>query len=743
MVAAQKRKRGIVSYREPSSDDEDLLGSEAEIQTSTKRTKKPVRRSTRNRSFSPQVLPPSQQLPHRNGESSQGPRLNTRRPLRQRRTYGVSYKDMSSDEDEDDDFAIEEVEEQTQTRRTVAPSHGTRRSATSRKARVASDGSRARARKPLGAPLKPNKEPEPALSNVKIPTDGNIPDWASLPYHVLLQVFEYASYPLHDEHMVPTPAITWLLMVARLCKTFTKPALAVLYRTPPVHAVKQNQLLVQRLITPANDAQNNHQVMVKRLELDATQMSSSIDPLNDGAALSTLILALTTLKEIDIFDPLDRPPYRAELRRARRWYYPDELFAALRQSELFLRSWHWNRYYCAQGPLWMKEIHSEKAFQSLRELRLTKFDPDAKKLEDGTPTAEELLGSAIAALPNLTSLTFESCKIVNGRLLPLLPPSLAVLNITNCINLTSDDFQPFLADHGMMLEELVLNHNQCLSLSFLVDLKRFCPRLEVLKMDLNYYSSLVMSADNEPLYDSLLEPDELPTWPSTLRIIELEYLRNWSSDAATNFFRSLINAAEDLPQLRVLKLTAMVNVSWRQRAEYRKKWASWFEHVFASRAPNPSSHLASLRAYRQWKGVQDDDSERHDSLLDVTDGVDKSGDVHINGEQHHGVDSDSDVPLLKRKQKSTEKWNSQRLRTRGNSQTNYDESSDSEADSNDGSDTEEKPQVVQGRCHTVVFRIDNSRPREEVFNEGDFLDDEPSGDEDWDGNDVVDTGYAW
>lgn len=543
--------------------------------------------------------------------------------------------------------------------------------------------------------------------------------------------------------MAPTPAITWLLDMARLCKRFTKPALAALYRIPPIHAVKQNHLLVQRLITPANDAQDNHQVMVKRLELDATQMSSSIDPLNDGATLSTLILALTTLKEIDIFDPLDRPPYRPQLRRSRRWYYPDELFAALRQSELLLKSWHWNSFYCAQGPLWMREMHSEKAFQSLRELRLTKFDSDAKKIEDDAPTAEELLGSAIAVLPHLRSLTFESCKIVNGRLLPLLPSTLALLNITNCIHLTSDDLQAFLADHGMMLEELVLNHNQCLSLSFLIDLKRFCPRLEVLKMDLNYYSSLVMSADNEPLYDSLLEPDEVPTWPSTLRIIELDYLRNWSSDAATNFFRSLINAAEDLPQLRVLKLTAMVNVSWRQRAEYRKKWASWFEHVFASRAPNPSSHLASLRAYREWKGVQDEDIERNDSLLDITENVNKSGRVHINKIQHHDANSDSDAPLSKRRQKPDEKWSSQRLRTRGNSPTNYDESSGSEADSDDGSDIEEKPQVVQGRCHTVVFRIDNSRPREEVFNEGDFLDDEPSGDEDWDGNDVVEAGYAW
>jgi hypothetical protein len=52
---------------------------------------------------------------------------------------------------------------------------------------------------------------------------------------------------------------------------------------------------------------------------------------------------------------------------------------------------------------------------------------------------------------------------------------------------------------------------------------------------------------------------------------------------------------------------------------------------------------------------------------------------------------------------------------------------------------------VQGRCHSVVFRIDNLRPREEIYGEADFLDAEPSGDEEWNGNDNQDDegGYAW
>jgi hypothetical protein len=51
---------------------------------------------------------------------------------------------------------------------------------------------------------------------------------------------------------------------------------------------------------------------------------------------------------------------------------------------------------------------------------------------------------------------------------------------------------------------------------------------------------------------------------------------------------------------------------------------------------------------------------------------------------------------------------------------------------------------VQGKCRVVDIRIDNLRPREELFNENDFLDSEVSGDEDWDGNDDIENdGYAW
>jgi hypothetical protein len=476
--------------------------------------------------------------------------------------------------------------------------------------------------------------------------------------------------------------------------------------------------------------------MVKRLELDAIQMASSKDPVHDATGLAALVAVLTTVREIDIFDPFDRPPYRARAKRVRRWNYPDELFDALRQSNIRLHSWRWNSSFCAKGFDWIKEIHAADSFQSLRELTFTKFAPSKTRKtdddEESEPTTEELMSIALSTLPNLKYLAFESCDIVNDRLLPRLPATLRSLSLVNCIYVTSDTLQEFLAKQGHSLEELLLNHCQSLNLSFLPDLKLSCPKLEILRMDLNYYSSLLMSSDNEPIYDYLLDISEIPTWPSTLRVIDMQYLRHWSASAAINLFDSLIDSAKELPHLRELRILAMVDIDWRERATFRAKWAARFMNVFGQRYIAPKPYLASLRAYREWEVSLSDGVEKNDSLLDV-----------VEAPEVDNTSSDSDIPLVSRsKNKHNENWNPRRLRARGHASANYDESSGSESGSDDEVAAAE-PDHIQGQCHTVVFRIDNLRPREDLYDENDFLDEERSGDEDWTGNDVVEDDYAW
>lgn len=748
MAVSSKRKRGAVSYKELSSDEEisESLGYE---RSPRRKRSAPARRSTRYRANDGDDNDDRRTTP----EPSSAPDTSRkkRREPRNRRPHKLSYKDISSDEEEDPDADFEVFADHVQPRQskvnaTAEPSPPPQRS--SRKI----EKGRSKHQLVVGRIRKPNRAPDAASEIKPIPSDGHKPSWQSLPYHVLLQIFVYASHPLHDENLKPTTSILWLTQLARMCTAFTKPALTALYRNPPIFAMRQSRKdLVHHLIHKPIGAHEDHQVMPKRLTLDATQMSTLTTPTHSVADLAALVKALTTLREIDIFDPIDRPPYRGRLRRVRRWIYPDELFAALRETELRLRSWRWNSTYCPQGPLWMKNIHGDQAFQSLHEVTLVKYHPEPdredEEEDDGntTPTMEELVGSALAVLPDLRSLTFETCGIVRGRLLPLLPTNLVSLSIINCGELLSYALSNFLATHGAHLEEVILHHNQALDLSFLVDLKQSCPRLEVLRMDTTYYSSLVMSSDNEPLYDSLLGEDEVPTWPSTLRTLDMQYLRKWNSTSASNFFQSLIDSAEGLPNLQNLTVIAMVDTDWRQRAEFRRKWSATFQAVFARKWEPPNPHLVSLKAFRQWKeenqfsAPEPPQPEEEDKIDSFIEGVPRKLATH-----QAVSDSDSDTPLLSGRKKPDERWGSTRLRSRVKANTSYDEGSEASESEGEAED-EDQVSFVQGRCHTVIFRIDNFRPREEIYAEADFLDAEPSGDDEWNGNDEAanEGGYAW
>lgn len=742
MAVTLKRKRGAVSYKEPSSDDDGAEVSSEEEQVRQQRAG-PSRRSTRHPD-------PAEQ---RDSSRTARRQPTTSRPSRRgEEARKISYKDISTDDEEevdpDADFQVSDDEPPPRTK-----IHKTSARSPKPRAQIAHQSTKSSGRSlrklVIGAPRKANDAPQAATTVAAIPTDGHKPAWTSLPYHVLLQVFVYASHPLRDENMKPMASIPWLIQMARMCSSFTKPALTALYRNPPIFAMKQTRKdLVHHLVSPPREAREDHRVMVKRLELDATQMTSLTDHAHSVEDLAALIRTLTTLREVDIFDPVDRPPFRSRLRRLRRWVYPPEMFEAFRQGEVRLRSWRWNSTFCDHGPLWMKSIHSDAAFQTLREIMLAKFHPaeirdDRDEREDikGQPTTEELVASALVALPHLRALSFETCGIVSGRLLPLLPVNLVSLNITNCGELLSDALQAFLATHGAHMEDLTLNHNQSLDLSFLVDLKISCPKLEALRMDTTYYSSLSMSSDNEPLYESLLGETERPTWPTKLRVLDMEYLRNWNSTAATNFFSSLIEAANELPWLQEITIIAMVDTDWRQRAEFRRKWTDQFRKVFARAWKSPNPHLVSLKAYREWKEKGSADEtvmEKNDSLIE--------GIPEVLNKVFPGNESDSDVPLVPlRKAKQDEKWDSKRLRSRSKAAASYDESSNDESRSEAEESSEDDVPFVQGRCHTVLFRIDNFRPREEIYGEADFLDAEPSGDEEWNGNDDQDDegGYAW
>lgn len=147
MAVALKRKRGTVSYREPSSD-EDFSESDSENAPAKKRAV-PVRRSARHQSTEAEQ---SSSRPQRQASPAPHKVTDERRALRRRGRRRVSYRDVSSDDDNDEDFEIEEVLEQRQPR--AKRTSSTRlQSKQSRKMTRKAHGSRLR--RTLGAPLKP------------------------------------------------------------------------------------------------------------------------------------------------------------------------------------------------------------------------------------------------------------------------------------------------------------------------------------------------------------------------------------------------------------------------------------------------------------------------------------------------------------------------------------------------------------------------------------------------------------
>jgi hypothetical protein len=172
MAVTLKRKRVAVSYKEPSSDD-DLSESSDHERVTQKRTV-PSRRSTRRMRAVDQVSSASERA------SPEPVPVDRQRPSRNARRRGkrnVSYKDISSDEDDLDPDADFEVEEErvmtvrTRSRPSTLPSSEPQRK------RGARDRNSRRA--VLGAPLAPNKGAQVERQVADIPTDGYIP--VSLP----------------------------------------------------------------------------------------------------------------------------------------------------------------------------------------------------------------------------------------------------------------------------------------------------------------------------------------------------------------------------------------------------------------------------------------------------------------------------------------------------------------------------------------------------------------------------------
>ncbi|PIG83311.1 hypothetical protein AARAC_001091 [Aspergillus arachidicola] len=407
-----------------------------------------------------------------------------------------------------------------------------------------------------------------------------------------------------------------------------------------------------------------------------------------------------------------------------KWAYPESLFTSLISSSIRLRSWDWNSRFMETNALlpFMMEKHLQASFSGLRELRLLHIASEDSDVDDPADVSNErevVLATALKELPELRRLEFLECSIVNEHLLPNLSPTLTSLTINNCDEVTTANFSAFLASHGQHLRDLALSHNRHLSLSFIVGLAQSCRSLEKFKMDISIHD-LSSYHDVEPHFRELLNSSEVPTWPSTLQDIELIQLRKWDDTTADVFFTSLLDAAPELRNLRRLVISAILKIGWRDRASFREKWISRLEKVFLRRSALPDATLSTIPRASQ----------------PPVPGISTASIVGDNTTQPDSLGSGFSTPL-KRK--------SARLAQQKLSEVEDDAGLSVSRRATPDSGDNKKPLAIQGMCDVVMVRIDNQRPSETQFNEEDFLDDELSGDEDWNGNDMDAGGttHAW
>ncbi|KAL8910078.1 MAG: hypothetical protein Q9171_004599 [Xanthocarpia ochracea] len=597
---------------------------------------------------------------------------------------------------------------------------------------------------------------------------GKVPPWQTLPYEILLHIFQFASYPLMTETFEPTTSISWLVGSALLCKGFAEPALSALYYAPPLYPPSRVHKMLTSLVSQPETSFFNYRAKVKYLDFDAIQVLTLKYEGRDAVRLADLVAATPQLRGIGLHLLSDLPSWRARYARPHGKRIIDEasLYPALEVNNIRLSKWTWNAHLAltrtSVGDL--EHIHRKDCFQTLRSLAFV----NSRSVKD-----IERFANSTRILPNLKNITMQNMVLEELPNLTSLPKNLECLAVINCQTLQSSILAPLLASHGGNLKEIVLDHNNSLNLAFLPQLAASCPKLETLKMDLRFYNSHMTYRGSEPRFPTLLSCEMVPVWPPTLQRIELFHLRKWDKAAADTFFSSLANSAEQLPDLRYIDIKASVDESnWRERIKFRNEWTDRMQKVFKRSSAPPDPRLKSIPIFlkhrREFRSIvpvaddDDDDNAKPERIGEVkSENSRKFSHVHVHSGASTNISSDSDTPLASRLRSTRlrdqdasirsaaprlpRRRRQKRKRTAYNSSSSSTESDSALEDlnsqciptnNNNGNHNDnDKNLFIHGMCDVVRVAIDNLRPTEEHLNESNFLDEEVSGDEDWNGDD--------
>ncbi|KAI0874225.1 hypothetical protein GGS24DRAFT_352212 [Hypoxylon argillaceum] len=601
------------------------------------------------------------------------------------------------------------------------------------------------------------------------------PPWRTLPYHVWLRVFHFVAVPIRDPASRIddlAEAVGTLLSGARTCRSTAEPALAELYKCPPFCRIynKSPQTsfvhFLQTLARPQTFIRYRPKVEILRIDVDALLMKK-VNGLQLN--LKQVLKDLPRLASLELYHPADDPPYR-DLDFNLRWKFSkDDLLDGLghlpqgdvsisdKTATTILKSWRWNSRLAPVDLALdhLANIHALPSFRRLRKLAFvnyqlpstTQFSARARESQEAQNKdlqAIAHLAASISALPDLQHLVIESSTLANGSLLERLPKTLTHLELVNCWEITSDDLSTFLMSHGNSLVHLTLKHCQSLSLGFLPVLGTSCPNLAHLEVDLSYFRHHESYADNKPEYATLLEADQVPTWPSSIQSIEIINMRNWTKEAAEMFFDSLMNNAKALPNLRRLEFKVILNIEWRQRQEMRRSLADQMTRIF-KRKSRPPGERRTLR-------------QPNETKLRDADEIDTSRSVVRRSSRITGPVVAQNKPSSSSHKRTAAKA----LPVRKNLRPLKSTSSTFDADDEDSSEDElsladagtrqskgrtsaakaagsRGEEFIHGLCDVVDIQVDNQRPAERQYDMDDFMDSPDRSETEWnsDEDDVV------
>lgn len=677
----RSNRRQITSYNESSSTDSTSSESDQNDQDDAEETTTAAiwrRSSTNRRNIRTQSLASA---------SSSRPKRTVSKPR--------TYQEPSSDEDLDSVIARYPEMVTPSNKGSQSAPRPPRTSARQRQQHAEASPSK-RKRTPVQSPRKRRH----AESIIEV--NESAPPWQTLPYQVLLSIFMYAFPPLSDTRQgIETESgnSKKLLDIALLCRAFAEPALSALYHTLVLMGALKAHRILFLLSQPTENLSVNYPTKVQEVLIDVRlTLMYKAGPTYGYFDPCKLIQKVPHVKTFRLFDSNDgKQPLWAD--RTPRWTYTSELFETLKTSNLRLHTFDWNTRYMETRDLidTMLSRHSDAPFQTIRSLNIFHVHSDevVPPREDGQPDdqiIEKGLGEALCRLPDLQAVSFTDCGAVNEVLFAAMPSTLRSLTLDNCDEVGTVAFVAFLNDRGSCLRQLVLKHNRHLNMSFMTILKDACPNLERLSADFIMHN-WPPHYNGMPHFKNLLKPGEVPTWPRALQEIELSRLRQLDKPRAATFLTSLVDAAPDLPDLRKINISAAVQAEWQDRASFRQYWDAKLRRTFLRKDAAVSTNLAADHASPETT------TQRHSHRHSARIARQRLADVDDDDEDSEEIDHDDS------------------------------------GDDAEGHKAASPNDYVQGLCDDVSFTIDNLRPTENQYSEGDFLDSEQSGDEDWEGED--------